>query len=74
MTGLPSINDTYGLQSLDWKVSHYDPGWYLGWNGIGPLELKALSNYQIEEVAGYPVFDDDERNILILYRLKRRSR
>jgi hypothetical protein len=72
MTGLPSINDVYGTDTLDRKIARYQPGWYLAWNGIGPDERQLLASYStIEQVATYPVFDDDERNRLILYKLDR---
>jgi hypothetical protein len=69
MTGLPSINDVYGTDTLDRKIARYRPGWYLAWTGIGPDELQALAGYRIEQVATWAAFDDDERNRLILYRL-----
>jgi 4-amino-4-deoxy-L-arabinose transferase-like glycosyltransferase len=74
MTGLPSINDVYGTESLDGKIAAYRPGWYLAWNGIGPGQRAALSAFEIERVAAYHVFDDDERNELILYRLASRGK
>ncbi|MGA3373493.1 MAG: glycosyltransferase family 39 protein [Terracidiphilus sp.] len=72
MTGIPSINDSFGTQDLAQKVTRYQPGWYLVWNGIAEENRAALSPFQLEEVASYPVFDDDERNKLILYRMVRR--
>ena len=53
------------------KVRLYQPGWYVAWNGIGPNERAALANYRMDPVASYPLFDDDERNLLILYRMER---
>jgi hypothetical protein len=72
MTGIPSINDSFGTQDLAQKVMLYQPGWYLVWNGITEENRAALSPFQLEEVASYPVFDDDERNKLILYKMVRR--
>jgi len=69
MTGIPSINDAFGSEDLKAKITRYQPGWYQVWTGIGPDERSALSGYRIEEVARYKVFDDPERNELILYRL-----
>jgi hypothetical protein len=71
LTALPSINDAYGTESLDQKVLRYKPGWYLAWNGIGPEERALLAPNGMEKVASFPAFDDDERNLLILYRLGR---
>jgi Dolichyl-phosphate-mannose-protein mannosyltransferase len=69
MTGLPSINDAYGTQDLNQKLLRYRPGWYLVWNGIGHEDKITLSPFQIERVAAYPVFDNVNRNELILYRI-----
>jgi len=70
ITGLPSINDVYGTQSLPERIATYKPDWYLAWNGVGSVEQDALAGYRIEKVAAYPAFDDDERDILVLYRLR----
>lgn len=72
MTGIPSINDAFGTQDMAWKVSLYQPGWYLVWNGIAPENNTLLSPFRLEEIASYPVFDDDDRNKLILYKMLRR--
>ena len=69
MTGLPSINDAYGTEALDKKVLHYRPGWLLVWTGVGDEDRSALSAFQVDRISSYPVFDDDERNMLILYRI-----
>ena len=69
MTGLSSINDTYGTEPLPEKVLRYQPGWYVAWIGIGPDQAAALAPFHVEESARYRVFDDDDRNTLILYRL-----
>lgn len=71
MTGLPSINDVYGTEYLDRKIAIYNPGWFLAWNGIGPDQRAVLANYRIEKVASYHVFDNDDRDELILFRLDR---
>jgi hypothetical protein len=73
MTGIPSINDVFGTQDMAQKVMAYQPGWYLAWNGIDEKSHMLLSRYWLEEVASYPVFDDEERNELILYRMVRRA-
>jgi hypothetical protein len=71
MTGLASINDVYGTEPLESKIATYRPGWYLAWNGIGPDQRAALSPFQVERVGSWHVFDDNERDELILYRLAR---
>jgi 4-amino-4-deoxy-L-arabinose transferase-like glycosyltransferase len=73
MTGIPSINDSYGTQDMAEKLSVYKPGWYLAWNGIFEENRALLSPFQLEEVASYPAFDDEERNKLILYKMVRRA-
>ena len=72
MTGIPSINDAYGTQELGDKISRYKPGWFVVWNSIGKENKDALPPFQLERVARYPVFDDEDRNELILYRIKRK--
>ena len=69
ITGLPSISDVYGTVSLSEKVAIYRPGWFLAWNSVNASDLEALREYRLVEVARYPAFDDDERNLLILYQL-----
>ena len=69
VTGVPSISDVYGTQELSEKLLLYRPGWFLAWNGIDPEMRPALSRFRVEEVATYPVFDDEDRNHLILYRM-----
>jgi hypothetical protein len=73
MTGIPSINDSFGTQDMTEKLSAYQPGWYLAWNGISEENRALLSPFQLEEVASYPAFDDEERNKLILYKMVRRA-
>jgi len=73
MSGIPSLNDGYGTEDLGEKVARYQPGWYLVWTGV-PADPAFLSQYQLEESAAYPVFDDDGRTPLILYKLVSRTR
>jgi hypothetical protein len=53
------------------KVLLYQPGWYLVWNSIAQENSTLLSPFRLQEVASYPVFDDDDRNRLILYKMMR---
>jgi hypothetical protein len=69
MTGIPSINDAYGTDDLAQKITRSQPGWYVAWNGVGTEIQTALSPRKLQQVASYPVFDDDDRNMLILYRI-----
>lgn len=69
MTGIPSINDGFGTQDVTAKVGRYQPGWYLEWNDTAPENEGFLSGFTLEKMASYPAFDDDTRNVLILYRM-----
>jgi hypothetical protein len=69
MTGAPSLCDVYGTEPLEDKVRRYDPEWSVTWNAIGDEDREALGAYRLEEKGSYPVFDDDQRNLLILYQL-----
>lgn len=74
MTGIPSINDGFGTEEMSEKIARYQPGWYLAWTGISSDDAPLLAPYQLEKVASYPVFDDDERTPLILYKMTPRGR
>ena len=54
---------------LSAKIQRYRPGWYVAWNGVGPDELEAMKGYRLEQVAQYHAFDDDDRRVLLLYRM-----
>ena len=69
MTGVPSINDGYSSEDLDKKAASYRPGWYVGWNDLDQDILGDLSAYRLDKVATFRVFDDDQRNLLTLYRM-----
>jgi hypothetical protein len=73
MTGIPSINDAYGTEDMAKKLASYQPAWYLAWNGIADENRDLFSPYAMQEAARYRVFDDDDRNELILYRMVRRA-
>jgi hypothetical protein len=48
----------------------YQPGWYAAWNGLDPGTLQDLHvHYSLEQVASYRAFDDEERNVLVLFKL-----
>ena len=69
MTGIPAINDGYSSEDLTEKVSHYQPGWYVSWNDLDQDFLESLTDYRLDQVASYPVFDHEDRNQLKLYRM-----
>ncbi|MGD0913011.1 MAG: glycosyltransferase family 39 protein [Terracidiphilus sp.] len=68
IAGLPTINGSYGIDDMAAKVAHYKPGWYLAWNN--DIDQDAIAGHTLVPVAGYNIFDDDERNFLILYKLE----
>ena len=70
MTGIPAINDGYSFEDLQKRVAIDQPGWYLGWNDLDQDILAELSAYRLQEVATYHVFDNDQRDVLILYRMQ----
>ena len=70
MTGLPSICDDFGTMTLPDRLATYKPGWFATWNHVEDDKMEALAPmYRLVRVATMPVFDDPERNLLILYRL-----
>ena len=70
MTGLHSICDDFGTAELVDRVNQYRPGWYASWNLIEDDKMDALTpNFNVERVATFPAMDDQDRNLLILYRL-----
>jgi hypothetical protein len=73
MTGIPSINDGYGTEEMAEKVARYQPGWYVAWSDIDLSDEDFLSLYRLEKVQSYPVFDDDDRSTLTLYKMVRKE-
>jgi len=71
MVRIPAINDGYSIQDLGQKVAFYQPGWYVGWNELDPDIMGFLTAFRLEQVASFPVFDRDQRNRLILYRMEK---
>ncbi len=70
MTGLHSICDDFGTWELAERAKRYNPGWYLAWNLIEDDKMDSLApNFHVERVATFPAMDDQDRNLLILYRL-----
>jgi 4-amino-4-deoxy-L-arabinose transferase-like glycosyltransferase len=72
MTGLPTICDDFGTMTLPDRVATYKPGWFAAWNDVEDDKMEALTPmYRLVRVAAFPVMDDPQRNLLILYRLDR---
>jgi hypothetical protein len=70
MTGLPSIDDDFGTLELADRLKLYRPGWYVAWNDVEDDKADALTpHYALQRVAAFPVMDDPDRDLLILYRL-----
>jgi hypothetical protein len=70
LTHVPSLCDDFGTEDLATKLAAYQPGWYASWNDLDPGTLEDLhTSYSIEQVAGFPAFDDPDRNLLVLFKL-----
>ncbi|HEY4358070.1 MAG TPA: glycosyltransferase family 39 protein [Acidobacteriaceae bacterium] len=72
MTGLPSLNDAFGTEDLGSRAARLKPGWLLVWTGVGPEERQQLTPFDLEPVDSYRIFDNADRDNLLLYRLKPR--
>jgi 4-amino-4-deoxy-L-arabinose transferase-like glycosyltransferase len=67
---LPTLCDDFGTQTLPDKMERYQPGWYSTWNDLDPGTLEDLHvHFSLEQVAGFPAFDDPDRNVLYLFKL-----
>jgi hypothetical protein len=70
MTHIPSLCDDFGTQDLAGKLARYQPGWYAAWNDLDPGTLEDIhTHFSLEQVATFPALDDDERNLLVLFKL-----
>ena len=70
ITHLPAICDDFGTSDLPYRVHQYQPGWYAAWNEIDPGTLEDLRTQDsLEEVARFHALDDEDRDVLILYKL-----
>jgi hypothetical protein len=69
MIGIQSINDEYSSEDLAQKLLLYQPGWYVGWNDIDQDVQASLSAFRLDKVATFRVFDNDQRDLLTLYRM-----
>lgn len=70
ITHLPAICDDFGTVDLPYRIHQYQPGWYAAWNEIDPGTRQDLyTQYSLEQVARFPALDDEDRDVLILYKL-----
>ena len=70
ITHLPTLCDDFGTMELPAKLALYQPGWYAAWNDLDPGTLQDLHvHFSLEQVAGFPAFDDPDRNVLYLFKL-----
>ncbi len=70
VTGLPAICDDFGTLDLPERIRRYQPGWYAAWNELDMGTLDDLhTQFNLEQVASFPAYDDEDRNKLILYKL-----
>jgi hypothetical protein len=71
LTRLPGLCDDFGTMELPDKIEKYKPGWFASWNDLDPGTLADLhTHYSLEEAASFPAFDDKQRNLLILFKLR----
>jgi len=70
ITGLPAICDDFGTLDLPDRIRKYQPGWYAAWNDLDPGTLEDLhTQFNLQQVASFPAYDDEDRDNLILYKL-----
>jgi hypothetical protein len=70
MNGIPSICDEFGTTQLSDRIATYRPGWYAAWNEVEDDKMDDFTPaYILERVSAYPVMDDPDRNLLVLYRV-----
>jgi len=70
VTHLPSLCDDFGTQELVSKLAEAQPGWYAAWNDLDPGTLEDIhTHFSLEQVASFRVFDDPDRNVLVLFKL-----
>jgi 4-amino-4-deoxy-L-arabinose transferase-like glycosyltransferase len=70
ITHIPTLCDDFGTVDLATKMARYQPGWYAAWNDLDPGTLEDIhTHFSLEQVAGFPAFDDPDRNVLYLFKL-----
>lgn len=74
-THLPALCDDFGTPSpafpgLAEKLAYYQPGWWATWNEVDPGTLEDIhTHFSLEQVASFRAFDDEDRNLLVLFKL-----
>jgi hypothetical protein len=64
------VTPSKAIPDLPAKLAVYQPGWYAAWNDLDPGTLQDLhTRYSLEQVASFAAFDDEERNVLVLFKL-----
>ena len=62
---------TQAYPDLGTKLVIYKPGWWATWNDIDRGTLEDIhTHYSLEQVASFKAFDDPERNVLVLFKLR----
>ncbi|RXH57452.1 glycosyltransferase family 39 protein [Granulicella sibirica] len=70
-TGVAGINSEYAMGGIDAMLDRYRPEWFAAWNGEEDYGTRWFGErYWMVERGRYRVFDDPERNVLVLYRLE----
>ena len=70
-TGEAGINSEYAVGGIDAMLDRYRPEWFAAWNEEEAYGMRWYGErYRMVERARYRVFDDPERNVLVLYRLE----
>ncbi len=75
VTHIPTLCDDFGTPSSSYpdlaaKLAVYQPGWYAAWNDLDPGTLEDIhTHFSLEQVASFRAFDDEERNVLVLFKL-----
>ena len=73
---IQSLCDDFSMHTpaypdLGTKMAIYKPGWWATWNDIDRGTLEDIhTHYSLEQVATFRAFDDPERNVLVLFKLR----
>ncbi len=73
-TGIESINDKHGTQSLDWRIQRYHPNFYVRWKTFDDYFPILEKYYEVKSLKTYDVFSNYyEGNPLQFYELVSRN-
>jgi hypothetical protein len=76
ITHIQTLCDDFSMRTqvfpdVGTKLAIYKPGWWATWNDIDPGTLEDIhTHYSLEQVAEFRAFDDPERNVLVLFKLR----